>query len=357
MSSDTSHPRPLVRPTRRRLLAGTGLLAAAGFTGLRGLGCSDAEPLGPGEPMPWLTPVDRFYVTAGKELPPPLAESDFSLSLATPAGVQRELGLAELRQLASRQLERTLICDGAGFEIRSFGSVDNVLLHWDWRYAAIGNARWDCIPLDRLFESLGVELAGPFIRAVARDEEDWFYPVDGVRRGEILVAVGMNGAPLTHEHGAPARLVASGQYGRSALKWITRFEAGAETFHTRDFEGGTNHVPVVKPFAFASSPRSGSRVSGRVKLSGAAYAGTSLVTEVIVTNERAQQRHKAQFIDPPRSLVWRRWEAEVPVLPGSQVLEVSCTDSLGRYSELRDGRLPREPDGWDGIHSLEIVGA
>lgn len=327
----------------------------AGLGGVRGIGLGRREPLGPGTDTPWITPVEGFYVTAGEALPPPLAESDFTLTLKTPA-TERELRFADLRAFASQRLHRTLLCDGAGFAISSIRALDNVLIHWDWRYSAIGNARWNCIPLNELFGVLGLDLDGPFVRAVARDSEDWFYPIEAVRRGDILVAVGMNGAPLTHEHGAPARLIASGQYGRSSLKWITRLQSGAQAFPTRDFEGGTNHVPVVKPFVFASTPHSGTRAAGTVRLSGAAYAGSALVTEVIITNRQARQRYPARFIDPATPMVWRRWEAQVPLIAGSQSLEVSCTDSLGRYSEARDGRIPRDPDGWDGIHSLEIVG-
>ena len=262
--------------------------------------------------------MGSFYVTAGKELPPLIAEATTSLRVRS-GGVVKQLPWEDLRALATLQVERTLLCDGAGFEIRSLGAPDHTLLHWNWRFAAIGNARWDCIPLDRLFDALGLPLKGPFVRAAARDTEDWFYPIETVRRGEILVAVGMNGAPLTHEHGAPARLVASGQYGQSSLKWIVELSAGIEAYPTRDYEFAGNHVHQVKPFVFASSPRSGSKVGRTVVLDGAAYAGATPVTEVIIINERAQQRHRARFIDPPQPFVWSRWRAEIPVLKGDSV--------------------------------------
>ena len=40
----------------------------------------------------------------------------------------------------------------------------------------------------------------------------------------LLLATAVAGAPLTHAHGAPARLVAPGRRGFEWVKWVTRIE-------------------------------------------------------------------------------------------------------------------------------------
>jgi DMSO/TMAO reductase YedYZ molybdopterin-dependent catalytic subunit len=272
-------------------------------------------------------------------------------------GAEHLLSWSQLRGLAAQQVDRTLICDGAGFEIRSIHAFKNTFEHWDWQFGAIGNASWDVISLDRLFDALKLPLRGPYVRAVAADGQDWFYPIETVRRGEILVAVGMNGSPLSHKHGAPARLIASGQYGRASLKWIVELTAGAEAYSSRAYEGGPSHVTQVKPVAFAASPAKNSEVGRRVKLSGAAYAGAVPIQEVIITNQELRQRTRARLVDPARPFVWSRWEAEVELARGAQILSVACADRLGRHSRQRSPRVPQEPDGWDGLHHLRLVGS
>jgi hypothetical protein len=339
---------------RRSLLLGGSLAVIGGLARLRYLGYGVAEPPSSGKPLAWYTPNERFFVTAGKPLPAPIDPSSTHLRVRS-EGAQHSLPWPQLRALAAQQVDRTLICDGTGFEIRTIHAAKNTFEHWDWQFGAIGNASWDVIPLDRLFDTLKLPLLGPYVRAVATDGQDWLYPIETVRRGEILVAVGMNGSPLSHSHGAPARLIASGQYGRASLKWIVELTAGVEAYSSRAYEGGPSHVTQVKPIAFAATPAKDSKVGSRVRLSGAAYAGAIPIQEVIITNEARKERTRARLVDPAQPFIWTRWEAEVELARGAQILTVACADQLGRHSRQRSPRIPKEPDGWDGLHRLRLV--
>lgn len=46
-------------------------------------------------------------------------------------------------------------------------------------------------------------------------------PLAAARRGDILVALQMLGAPVTHDHGGPVRIYASGMYGYKSTKWLS----------------------------------------------------------------------------------------------------------------------------------------
>src|SRR5215813_6024343 len=47
-------------------------------------------------------------------------------------------------------------------------------------------------------------------------------PLARALRDDVLVAYAMNGAPLTPEHGFPARAVVPGYFGTNSVKWLSR---------------------------------------------------------------------------------------------------------------------------------------
>ena len=47
-------------------------------------------------------------------------------------------------------------------------------------------------------------------------------PIERALDEDVLVAYAMNGAPLTAEHGFPARAVVPGYFGTNSVKWLSR---------------------------------------------------------------------------------------------------------------------------------------
>jgi hypothetical protein len=78
--------------------------------------------------------------------------------------------------------------------------------------------RWRGIRLDRL---LG-DAPGSHVRVISVTGYRWSF--DREQASELLLATHVNGRPLTHGHGAPARLVAPGHRGFVWVKWVTRVE-------------------------------------------------------------------------------------------------------------------------------------
>jgi DMSO/TMAO reductase YedYZ molybdopterin-dependent catalytic subunit len=78
--------------------------------------------------------------------------------------------------------------------------------------------RWRGTRLDRL---LG-DAPGSHVRVISVTGYRWSFDRADAQR--LLLATHVGGAPLSHGHGAPVRLVAPGQRGFIWVKWVTRVE-------------------------------------------------------------------------------------------------------------------------------------
>jgi cytochrome b561 len=82
--------------------------------------------------------------------------------------------------------------------------------------------RWSGIRLDRLIERAGALPRARHVRLVSRTGYRWSFDLADARG--LLLATHVGGEPLSHEHGAPARLVAPGRRGYQWVKWVERVE-------------------------------------------------------------------------------------------------------------------------------------
>jgi DMSO/TMAO reductase YedYZ molybdopterin-dependent catalytic subunit len=44
------------------------------------------------------------------------------------------------------------------------------------------------------------------------------------RRSDVLVALRMDGKPVTHDHGGPVRIYSGAMYGYKSTKWLSEIE-------------------------------------------------------------------------------------------------------------------------------------
>jgi DMSO/TMAO reductase YedYZ molybdopterin-dependent catalytic subunit len=81
---------------------------------------------------------------------------------------------------------------------------------------------WRGVSVGRLIDRAGPRAAATHVRVVSHTGYRWGFEIADARR--LLLATRVADGPLTHEHGAPARLVVPGARGFQWVKWVTRLE-------------------------------------------------------------------------------------------------------------------------------------
>ncbi len=223
---------------KRRRFVESALLAGAGAA----LG---ARRAGAAESRPWILPTDtpdRFHlkVMAFNPIPAPDPRT-WALSIGGLVGEPVRLEVADLARLPRVTQSSRLKCVQCwsgrvlweGFRARDLLALARPKAEASW-------VRVDCA--DRYFDCVTME--------------DLLHP-------RTLFAVGMNGEPLTPEHGAPLRLVIPFKYGYRSSKLITKLTLAGTGCQgivadawpgyyspTGDIEAGVDH-----PFDFPGETR------------------------------------------------------------------------------------------------------
>ncbi|MBV9307851.1 MAG: molybdopterin-dependent oxidoreductase [Acidobacteriaceae bacterium] len=290
-----------------------------------------------------LTPTPDFFVRNHFAIPT-LDRAAYRLQMR--GFVEREvhLSLADLADLPSVQLTALLECAGNGVGV-----------------GAVGCARWEG-PLLR--DVLKLSLRKPQARFVRftgvdtgseTDAREVQYsrtlPLAAVLDDRTIIALRMNGEPLSPEHGAPARVLAAGRYGMDSVKWLRTVEILSDPDNSfymtqrfrrvrQDTLGEVlDHIKIksviVKPFG--NEPVRGSTFTA----GGYAWAGPERVQRVEVRVDGSAWA-AARLESRPQPFSWVAWQFEISRLrPGVHNIESrAVAESGARQPEQRDpGRM------------------
>lgn len=294
----------------------------------------------------YFTPEADFYRIDTALSVPRVDASSWTLRIHG-LGVRRELVLTYddlLRHPELRERDITLACVsnpvGGGY---------------------LGNARWTGVPLASLLAEAGVRPpaeGGPADQLVSRSDDGMTLgtPVaDAMDGRDALIAVGMNGRPLSREHGFPARMVVPGLYGYvSACKWIVDIEL--TTFDALDAywvpRGWAARGPV-KTHSRIDTPRDGAGLpAGRTVVAGVAWAQHTGVDRVEISVDGGPWT-EAGLVPEGTADTWRQWVLEWDAPPGEHTIAVRATDRTGR-TQTSD-QAPPAPDGATGHHTVTVT--
>lgn len=346
-------------PDRRSVLGSLGAAAVglgAGTLGL-GLGRTGSPPVGAlpsvRSPLPALPPglelhapgvsplqtaVSQFYRIDTALVVPRISRDEWRLSIDGMVDAPYTLTLDELLAMPMVEHDATMLC------------VSNEI-----GGDLIGSARWTGVLVADLIRRAAPRESGDMV--LSRSVDGWTAstPLEVLLDGRrALIAVGMNGAPLTPTHGAPARLVTPGLYGYvGATKWLssltlTTFEQDQAYWTVR----GWSARGPVKTGSRIDTPRAGAFLrAGTGSIAGVAWATHRGVKAVEVRiDDGPWQRAR---LGPDVGIdYWRQWMLPWTATPGRHRLTVRAIDG----TDVRQTAVPADPhpDGATGWHTVEV---
>ncbi|MGW0902874.1 molybdopterin-dependent oxidoreductase [Streptomyces sp. NPDC002853] len=225
----------------------------------------------------------------------------------------------------------------------------------------VGNARWIGVRLADLLTECGVKppsRGGPADQLVSRSVDGMTIgtPVEDVMDGrDALLALGMNGEPLSFVHGFPVRMLVPGLYGYvSACKWIqdielTTFDDYDSYWVKRDWARKApiktqSRIDTPKPFA---RPK-----AGTVMIAGVAWAQHRGIDKVEIRIDDGPWRQADLAAEDTRD-TWRQWSFPWKATSGGHTLTVRATDRTGQTQTQE--RTRTIPDGASGWHSVVVT--
>ena len=214
----------------------------------------------------------------------------------------------------------------------------------------VGNATWVGVPLRALLAEAGVQAGADQIVSRSVDGMTIGTPTSVAMDGrDAMIAVAMNGEPLSPVHGYPARLLVPGLFGYvSATKWLTELEL--TSFDAYDAywvqRGWVQDAPIVT-MSRIDTPKPLSQVAaGGVMVAGVAWAQHRGITAVEVRADGGAWQ-KAKLSSVPSEDTWRQWSLAWDATPGNHRLEVRATDGTGVVqTEARAEPFPSGATGW-----------
>lgn len=220
----------------------------------------------------------------------------------------------------------------------------------------VGTGTWTGVPVRTLLERAKPLPDADMVLSHSIDGFTASTPLEAMTDGRAsLVAVGMNGEPLTPEHGYPVRLIVPGLYGFvSATKWVTRLEVTrfdrAEAYWTQ--RGWDARAPILVASRI-DVPRGLERVAaGEVVVAGSAWAQQSGIAAVEVRLDDGEWT-AADLGTEANADTWRQWRTTLPdVEPGRHAVAVRAVDRDGTV-QTHERRDPI-PNAATGHHRVEF---
>jgi DMSO/TMAO reductase YedYZ molybdopterin-dependent catalytic subunit len=379
--------------TRRRVVAGSiGGLLLSNLTGSQVFAAAAEEPLLalPGKrplikrtfrppnyetPLadlrPQITANDAFFVRYHLASIPEIDPRTWRLRIGGASAKRTlELSLDELK----RDFERVRFaainqCSGnrRGLFAPRAGGVQ-------WTYGAMGNALWGGVRLRDVLNRVGVK--GDALEVVFDGGDgaalpgtpDFVksLPMDRALDAHTLIAFEMNGEPLPHWNGAPARLVVAGWTATYWVKHLTSINVEPKAFDgfwmksayripTGAFPGArfasqenaqTTPITEILINSLVTSHVNGDRLErGRpAELAGWAWDGGTGISAVEISLDEGRSWRAATLGEASSSYAWRAFRMPLDTAkPGSLQIAVRAT---GRNGARQPEKLTPNPSGY-----------
>jgi len=333
----------------------------------------------------WITPTEHFFVRNNEHMPQ-IDLAEWKLTITGEVARPLTLTMDELLKMESHSVTNTLECAGNGrafFQPRIRGVP--------WSRGGVGNAVFRGLSLGALLQRAGAKSSArhvAFIGARLPSPDSPFMrsiPIGKALDPDTIVATDMNGAPLTPEHGYPARALVPGWIGSASIKWLTEirvlthelegyFMDSAYRLPARSAEtdranasasAAAQRGSVITSLPLKSiiaAPVDGSTINivadgpsaEPVRIFGAAWGGESNVARVEVSTDAGKSWQPAALGAERARYAWRLWDFPwKPLEAGSYVILSHAIDNRGRTQPLE---MQWNPGGyiWNAADRIRV---
>ena len=282
-----------------------------------------------------VTPVTDFYQVSKNIVDPNVDASQWRLEINGQVDQPVQLDFAALRAMPAVEQYATLECIS--------NTVGGNL---------IGNAKWKGVRLRDLLQRTGLRTSAKKVVLHAADDYADSIPMERALQEGTLLVYEMNGEPLTHTHGFPARLIVPGIYGMKNVKWINRIEVVDYDFQGYWQRRGWDDRAEYKTMSRIDIPPD-AMPFGETNIAGIAFAGDRGIQRVEVSTDGGQQWGPAEFKPALSPYTWVLWNRKwMPDRPGRYEIAVRATDGQG-VTQTAEEADPI-PDGASGYDKRKV---
>jgi sulfite oxidase len=297
-----------------------------------------------------VTPIERFYIRNHFDIPTG-DMADWKLELKGLVAKPQTFTLAALEKMKQTTVEAVLQCagNGRGLFVPRVPGVQ-------WRWGAMGNAEWSGVRLADLLAAASVAKDAQHVQVQGADKPTLEktpafirgIPIAKAMHPDTLIALRMNGQPLSPHHGYPARLVVPGWVGDDWMKWLATIEVRADEPTAFYYQTGYRFpqtpgkpgepVPAdqMKPMtklvvkAQLGSISNGDVIApGRHDLVGVAFSGEARIKKVDITVDGGVTWKPATLDTHDSDYGFRLFRYAWDAKPGKTKIAARATDSAG----------------------------
>ncbi|HZR60281.1 MAG TPA: molybdopterin-dependent oxidoreductase [Xanthobacteraceae bacterium] len=303
-----------------------------------------------------ITPNDEFFVRYHLSNIPQVDAKTYKITIGGEgASGQATLTLDDLKAMPASELVAVNQCSG-----NRRGLSNPHVAGVEWGYGAMGCARWKGARLKDVLDKVGlkkeaIEIAfngadGPVLDATPDFVKS--LPVWKATDESTLIAYEMNGAPLPHFNGFPARLVVPGWTGTYWMKHLISITALTKPLGSFWMNPGyripVGKFPVVARFvsqenatstpitemvvnSLITSHSDGATVQpGKVTVSGLAWDGGYGIRSVEVSIDAGKTWSGAKLGDDLGPYAFRPWSFEFNAKPGKNTVMANAANAIGQ---------------------------
>lgn len=310
------------------------------------------------------TPNDAFFVRYHLANIPEVDGASWKLAVGgDAAGGAMAFSLADLKR-DFEVVELAAVCQCSG---NRRGLSEPHVPGVEWGYGAMGNARWKGVRLKDVLEKAGVK---PGALEVAYDGADSgltdktpdfvkSIPIWKALDENTLIAFEMNGEPLPHWNGYPARLVVAGWTATYWMKHLTRIEVRSQPlggfWMNPAYRIPKGRFPIVDRFTSQETDtntpitemvvnslitnihdRGLYKANSPLFVRGIAWDGGYGITGVDLSTDGGKTWAPAELGPDLGRFSWRQWSYAFRPAPGEYVVMARASNRIGatQTSEL-----------------------